>query len=95
MKRTPAANHPVPAMRSERAIPRAVRMTNSWREEDFRLQVMEKLTRLETMLAQLVGNGQPGRVQRLEEKVRRHDRVLWMVSGAGVVAGWLLKQLLG
>jgi hypothetical protein len=70
-------------------------MTNSWREEDFRLQVMEKLTRLETMLAQLVGNGQPGRVQRLEEKVRRHDRVLWMVSGAGVVAGWLLKQLLG
>ncbi|HWQ03150.1 MAG TPA: hypothetical protein VNL38_01600 [Candidatus Nitrosotenuis sp.] len=62
-------------------------------EQKFRLMVVRKLTRLETLLKELTGNGQPGRIARLEDKVRAHDRWLWTVAGAGLVAGWLLKIL--
>jgi NAD(P)H-dependent FMN reductase len=62
--------------------------------DDFRLLVVQKLTHLETMMAELAGNGQPGRIQRLEDKVRAHDRLIWMTAGAGVVLGWLLRQIL-
>jgi len=65
------------------------------REQEFRLKVVKKLARLETMLKDLAGNGQPGRIQRLEEKVRAHDRWLWSVAGGGMVAGWLLNKFLG
>jgi hypothetical protein len=62
-------------------------------EEDFRMMVVEKLSRLETLLNDLAGNGRPGRIHRLEEKVRLHDRILWMTAGAGLLAGWLLRQI--
>jgi hypothetical protein len=65
------------------------------RHQDFRLLVVQKLTLLETMMADLAGNGQPGRIQRLEEKVRAHDRWFWLMLGGGAVAGWLLQRLLG
>jgi hypothetical protein len=63
------------------------------REEDFRLMVVQKLSHLETLLGELVGDGQPGRIGRLEEKVQRHERVLWSASGAGLVIGWFLRQI--
>ena len=62
--------------------------------QDFRMLVIQKLTHLETMMASLTGNGQPGRMQLLEEKVRSHDRLFWLLTGAGVVAGWLLQRFL-
>ena len=65
------------------------------RSQDFRLLVVQKLTLLETMMADLAGNGQPGRIQRLEDKVRAHDRLIWLMTGAGVVVGWLLQQAFG
>ncbi len=65
------------------------------RSQDFRLLVVQKLTLLETMLVDLAGNGQPGRIQRLEDKVRSHDRLIWLMTGAGAVVGWLLRQVFG
>lgn len=65
------------------------------RSQDFRLLVVQKLTLLETMMVDLAGNGQPGRIQRLEDKVRSHDRLIWLVTGAGAVVGWLLRQVFG
>jgi hypothetical protein len=65
------------------------------REEDFRLMVVQKLSRVETLLIELAGNGRPGRIQRLEDRVRAHDRLLWMSAGAGAVLGWLLRYALG
>lgn len=65
------------------------------RSQDFRLFVVQKLTLLETMMSELAGNGQPGRIQRLEDKVRAHDRWLWLMAGAGAVAGWLLQRIFG
>lgn len=38
---------------------------------DFRQQVLEKLGRLEAQMDMLVGNGQPGRVRLIEERVDR------------------------
>jgi len=64
------------------------------RSMDFRLFVVQKLTQLETMMTQLLGNGQPGRIQWLEEKVRTHDRLIWMATGAGVIVGWLLQRII-
>ena len=64
-------------------------------EQKFRLMVVRKLARLETLLTELTGNGQPGRITRLEDKVRAHDRWLWTVAGAGLVLGWLLNRILG
>lgn len=66
----------------------------SIRAHDFRLLVVQKLTLLETMMVELAGNGQPGRIQRLEDKVRSHDRLFWLLTGAGAVAGWLLQRFL-
>lgn len=64
------------------------------RSHDFRMLVIQKLTLLETMMADLAGNGRPGRIQTLEDKVRSHDRLFWVLIGAGAVAGWLLQQFL-
>ena len=63
------------------------------RSQDFRLLVVQKLAFLETMMVELAGNGQPGRIQRLERKVRAHDRLFWLMTGAGAVVGWLLQRL--
>ena len=64
------------------------------RSHDFRLLVIQKLTLLETMMAELAGNGQPGRIQQLEDKVRTHDRLFWLLTGAGALVGWLLERYL-
>jgi hypothetical protein len=63
------------------------------REEDFRLMVVQKLVRLETLLTELAGNGQPGRIRRIEDKLRLHDRFLWMAMGAGLLADWLIREI--
>jgi hypothetical protein len=77
----------------ERARLAAIRV--SLGRQDFRLMIVSKLTRLETLLEDLAGNGQPGRIQRIEERLRAHDRWLWTSAGAGLVAGWLLNRVLG
>ena len=50
----------------------------------------------------MVGNGQPGRIQRIEtahedlgKKVTKIDRKLWYASGALLAAGTFLKYLAG
>ncbi len=65
------------------------------RSQDFRLLVVQKLTLLETMMVDLAGNGQPGRIQRLEDKVRALDRWFWLMMGGGAVVGWLLQRIFG
>lgn len=38
----------------------------------------------------LVGNGQPGRIKLLEDKVSLHEKYLWLVMGGGIAIGWIL-----
>ena len=46
-------------------------------------------------MTSIAGNGQPGRIQQLEDKVRSHDRLFWVLTGAGAVVGWLLQRFIG
>ncbi|MGD0570391.1 MAG: hypothetical protein ABSA78_18465 [Candidatus Sulfotelmatobacter sp.] len=41
---------------------------------EFQREVMDKLVRLETKMDTLVGNGQPGRVKLMEDKVAALER---------------------
>lgn len=63
------------------------------RSHDFKLLVIQKLTLLETLMTSIAGNGQPGRLQKLEEKVHSHDRLFWLLTGGGIVFGWILERL--
>jgi len=48
----------------------------------------------EDLKRELLGNGQPGRIQNLEEDVKSLNRKHWMISGGLVVAGHAIKGLL-
>ena len=49
---------------------------------DFQREVLESLTRLETQMQALVGNGQPGRIDLLEAKVDGHQSWIDKNDGA-------------
>lgn len=59
--------------------------------QEFREQVIEALTELRRDMKSLVGNGRPGRVEKLEEKVEQLDRfrnrALGIVTGISLVFG--------
>lgn len=57
-------------------------------QDEFQDKVLVKLTRLEVTMENLVGNGQPGRIANIEKRVRLHDRIMWMLTGA-----WTLIML--
>lgn len=54
-------------------------------QNEFQDRVIEKLTRLETHMEGLIGNGQPGRITKLEDRIESlDDRWKW---SAGVITG--------
>ncbi len=57
----------------------------------FKLFVVQKLERLGTQMNSLVGNGQPGRIYQIEQRVERNERVVWMIAGASIVASAVLR----
>ncbi len=61
---------------------------------DFEEKVIKALTRLETQMYALVGNGQPGRLAHLEAKVRRHERLIWIAIGFAAAGGYGLSEIL-
>lgn len=56
-------------------------------DEEFREQVVKCLSRLETQMQSLVGNGQPGRISTMEKQLDRHDTVLNRIIGAIILVG--------
>lgn len=70
--------------------------------EETLLDIVQSLSRIETsqnnMKTELLGNGQPGRIQRIETNVDRHEKDLgslnktkWIAIGALVVVGHALE----
>lgn len=66
----------------------------------FRDEVIERLVRMETMLASIVGNGQPGRLGRVEQDVQQLWRfknvaygMILGISGLVSVAAELLYRV--
>jgi hypothetical protein len=57
---------------------------------DFEKAVLSDLAILKTEMKLLLGNGQPGRVHLLEEQVKKHERVLQRMHGAGALIGVLI-----
>lgn len=56
--------------------------------------VQRKLAVLETQMTALVGNGQPGRLTYLENKVRNHERLIWVSVGAAALAGFGIREVM-
>ncbi|HVZ59700.1 MAG TPA: hypothetical protein VG892_02840 [Terriglobales bacterium] len=62
---------------------------------DFEKQVLADLSELKTNMHWLVGNGQPGWIQRLSARVDRHESLLQRAGGIGaaILTGLTLVHL--
>jgi hypothetical protein len=57
---------------------------------EFEGQVLAELSVLQSQMKQLIGIGQPGRLNQLEERVDRHERTVQRLKGlAGALCGLL------
>lgn len=57
---------------------------------EFEAQVLADLSVLNTQMKEIVGNGQPGRLAQVEERVLDHDRAMQRLKGmAGAFAALL------
>jgi len=57
---------------------------------DFEAQVLADLSVLKTQMKELVGNGQPGRLSRLEGRIDGHERTVQRLKGAAGALGAVL-----
>ena len=60
---------------------------------DFENQVLADLAVLKSQMASLMGNGQPGRLRELEQRVERHEVVVQRLAGIGGLLAFLLTLL--
>ncbi len=60
---------------------------------DFERQVLSDLSELKAQMKALVGNGNPGRVQQLEERVERHEEFVQRAGGIGAALAALLTLM--
>jgi len=63
-------------------------------QDEFQLHVIETLGRLDEKLASLAGNGQPGRVGRLEDQVEDLKQARWTIAGAIIAIGTGITSLI-
>ncbi len=57
---------------------------------EFENQVLADLAVLKEQMRALVGNGQPGRLRQLEQRVERHEALAQRVGGVGALLAALL-----
>ena len=57
---------------------------------EFEKQVLSDLAILKTEMKQLVGNGQPGRLQQIEERVEEHEKKAQQLAGMAALIGFLV-----
>jgi hypothetical protein len=60
---------------------------------DFESQVLSDLATLKTQMQALLGNGQPGRLRQLEQRVERHEALVQRAGGIGALFGFLITAL--
>ncbi len=60
---------------------------------DFESQVLQELSVLKMQMQQLMGIGQPGRLNQLEARVESHERSMQRLKGVGVAFGGLLTLM--
>lgn len=57
---------------------------------EFESQVLQELSVLKSQMQQLMGIGQPGRLNQLEARVDSHERSVQKLKGLGAAFGGLL-----
>ena len=57
---------------------------------DFEAQVLADLSVLKSQMKEVVGNGQPGRISRLEDRVLDHEKSVQRLKGMAAALGGLL-----
>ena len=60
---------------------------------EFESHVLSDLAELKTHMRCIVGNGNPGRLQRLERRVEHHEAILQRSVGIGAAAGVLFTLI--
>lgn len=55
--------------------------------------IQTKVGVIESKLDEVLGNGQPGRLARLEAKVRVHDKLVWMGGGIWVAMAFAWEYI--
>jgi hypothetical protein len=60
---------------------------------DFERQVLEDLAEIKTNMRWLLGDGKPGVIQDLADRVERHERVVQRFTGIGGLLAGLLTLL--
>ncbi len=60
---------------------------------EFEQQVLEDLAALKSEMRALLGNGQPGRLRQLEQRVDQHEVLVQRVAGVGALVGALLTAV--
>ena len=60
---------------------------------DFERQVLSDLSELKANMRWLVGNGKPGCIQQLSDRVDRHERFVQRVGGITALLATLLTLL--
>lgn len=60
---------------------------------EFEKQVLADLATLKTEMKNLLGNGQPGRLRQIEQRVEKHESLVQRVAGVGTVLGFLLTAV--
>jgi hypothetical protein len=57
---------------------------------DFEQRVLADLSTLKTEMKTLLGNGQPGRLRQMEERVEKHEALVQRAIGIAGLAGMAL-----
>ena len=60
---------------------------------EFESQVLADLAEIKTNMRWLLGNGKPGCIQELTDRVERHERVVQRFTGIGGLLAGLLTLL--
>lgn len=60
---------------------------------DFERQVLEDLAEIKTNMRWLLGNGKPGKLQELTDRVERHERVVQRFAGIGTALAGLVTLI--
>jgi hypothetical protein len=60
---------------------------------DFEQRVLEDLSELKAQMKWLVGNGHPGKIRELEQRVERHEAFVNRAGGISAALATLLTML--
>ena len=60
---------------------------------DFEIQVLQELSVVKSQMKQLLGIGQPGRLNQLEARVEAHERSVQQLKGLAGAFGGLLTVI--